>query len=541
MYQKQVKTLISNILNDKKFKSILEINFLTFDTELFLEELHIEKFDYIRKRNIIDFKPDEIHNEYDLIIGILPIGLKKTITLDKYKLPANYDLILKSTNYLSTNGLGLYLVEPSFFWTSTGRTIINVLNHNNFYISSCFHLPQGILKNSNLRPYLIGIERNITENLFIADIDNEDNIEIISKNFALLKNSNNIETGKILNISDFEDFSSERIKKEKDIILQHYENVNFISFEKIIDSLTVLKTIDQIKDDENALLLSKQGKISFSINPKNPSNNFLIKINKEFALSDYIVILFKSNLGELLINSIKVGITIPYIRKNDLLKLNIPLPELEKQKEIVMVNKNFQKLKSKINEIENELSLNLNNAELIHEKIQDTLNKINDISDNDRIVYFLRQGESEFIEFKESFALNVKEKFIDNNIELSALKTIVAFLNTDGGILLIGVDDNSNIKGVDYEIQNYFKNSEDKYLLYIKDKIKTKIGIEFIKYIKYRIVSIQERKILFFEIERSKIPCCYEEKDFYIRVNPATEKIAGKKLIEYLFNKYNLN
>ena len=46
----------------------------------------------------------------------------------------------------------------------------------------------------------------------------------------------------------------------------------------------------------------------------------------------------------------------------------------------------------------------------------------------------LISGESQTIEFKESFGRE-------------SIETVVAFANTKGGIVLIGVDDNGNIKG----------------------------------------------------------------------------------------------
>ena len=47
----------------------------------------------------------------------------------------------------------------------------------------------------------------------------------------------------------------------------------------------------------------------------------------------------------------------------------------------------------------------------------------------------LRSGESLTVEFKESF-------------DRESLETVVAFANTRGGIILIGVDNNGIVKGI---------------------------------------------------------------------------------------------
>ena len=53
-----------------------------------------------------------------------------------------------------------------------------------------------------------------------------------------------------------------------------------------------------------------------------------------------------------------------------------------------------------------------------------------------------------------------REKYISE----ATLKTIAAFLNTKGGDLLIGVDDNSMITGIDNELYKLHKGNKDKFL-----------------------------------------------------------------------------
>ena len=78
------------------------------------------------------------------------------------------------------------------------------------------------------------------------------------------------------------------------------------------------------------------------------------------------------------------------------------------------------------------------------------------LPDADRIRGKIRDGESKVIEFKETLSLDVKQNIKAKYIIESALKTVVAFLNTEGGTLLIGVNDNGEILGMDYEIQTIF-------------------------------------------------------------------------------------
>src|SRR3989344_669408 len=56
----------------------------------------------------------------------------------------------------------------------------------------------------------------------------------------------------------------------------------------------------------------------------------------------------------------------------------------------------------------------------------------------EEILGIIKKGESEKIEFKSSLRINLYTNEIDRKIESSSLKTLGAFMNSNGGILLIG-------------------------------------------------------------------------------------------------------
>jgi ATP-dependent DNA helicase RecG len=65
--------------------------------------------------------------------------------------------------------------------------------------------------------------------------------------------------------------------------------------------------------------------------------------------------------------------------------------------------------------------------------------------DKEEILHIIKQGENETIEFKTSFGKEV-------------IESIVAFSNTKGGKIIVGVNDNKNIAGIsvaDESIQNW--------------------------------------------------------------------------------------
>jgi len=67
----------------------------------------------------------------------------------------------------------------------------------------------------------------------------------------------------------------------------------------------------------------------------------------------------------------------------------------------------------------------------------------------EEVLELIKKGESEKIEFKSTLRTNLYTKEIDKKIELSVLKTINAFLNSNGGTLLIGVNDKGELLGTE--------------------------------------------------------------------------------------------
>ena len=75
--------------------------------------------------------------------------------------------------------------------------------------------------------------------------------------------------------------------------------------------------------------------------------------------------------------------------------------------------------------------------------------------ENQDVFEIINQGENSSCEFKETlrFCLNQLKKM--DYVEESVLKTIAAFLNTSGGDLFIGVNDNKEIKGLDKDYKTF--------------------------------------------------------------------------------------
>ena len=109
----------------------------------------------------------------------------------------------------------------------------------------------------------------------------------------------------------------------------------------------------------------------------------------------------------------------------------------------------------------------------------------------------IAQGEGEFIEFKSTLRWNLKAEKKDKNITHAITKTIAAFLNSDGGILLVGVADDGEVLGLDAD---RFEN-EDKMLLFLTDTIKTQLGTLHLEHINFHTETIAGKDMLRVDVQ----------------------------------------
>ena len=145
----------------------------------------------------------------------------------------------------------------------------------------------------------------------------------------------------------------------------------------------------------------------------------------------------------------------------------------------------------------------------------------------------IESGESARIEFKSTVRWNLKKDCADKAIEIAWLKTVVAFLNTDGGTLLIGVSDDGQILGTE---KDGFVN-EDKLLLHVNNLIKQHIGLDTASYIQFSAVKIENKTVLPIECGSASEPVFLkigDAEDFYVRLGPGSRKLSTREVLAYL-------
>ena len=148
----------------------------------------------------------------------------------------------------------------------------------------------------------------------------------------------------------------------------------------------------------------------------------------------------------------------------------------------------------------------------------------------------IKQGEGRELEFKSTLRWNLKSNRAGKEIELAWLKSIVAYLNGEGGVVLIGVADDGSLLGLQAD---GFQN-EDKLMLHFNNLINQHIGLEYSRFVHAHILVSGDHPVLVIECQPARVPVYLkngEEETFFIRVGPSSRKLAPSKVIDYLKEK----
>jgi hypothetical protein len=230
--------------------------------------------------------------------------------------------------------------------------------------------------------------------------------------------------------------------------------------------------------------------------------------------------------------------TPPRLNREQVRLLPVALPELDTQERISTNIRKLAELRLMVDELAQNISVNPVSSASMTQQVDDALAVFGRLSAEDHVVSLIRQGESKTVEFKQTFSLDIADNQKKPYLEDMVIKTIAAFLNSDGGDLLVGVSDDCQLTGINFEIEKLHKSSRDDFLKHFKNRFKTRIGEQFYPRVNYGIVEVGENAVFRISCRPSDIEVFVDEKDFYVRTNPATDKLDGQKLLEYVKHRF---
>jgi predicted HTH transcriptional regulator len=122
-------------------------------------------------------------------------------------------------------------------------------------------------------------------------------------------------------------------------------------------------------------------------------------------------------------------------------------------------------------------------------------------------------------------------------------KTIAAFLNTEGGDLLIGVADDRSVLGIEADALN----DEDKFMLHLSQIARNTRGDRASTCVGPRTQIVKGKTVCVVTCQRSPEPVFMKTKDmpedgkgdFYVRSGPGTVKLSVEDAEQYIRTRFS--
>lgn len=149
----------------------------------------------------------------------------------------------------------------------------------------------------------------------------------------------------------------------------------------------------------------------------------------------------------------------------------------------------------------------------------------------------LSEGEHEWLEFKSTFRWDINQNKVNKNIEKAIMKTIVAFMNSGGGQLLMGVDDLGNIVGLEADYGSLPKSNADGFQNHFNNVFHSMIGPGFRQFVELAIQKVGDKECCLVKVLASGKPAYLkfdEQEEFYIRTGNGTTSLKLSEAASYI-------
>jgi ATP-dependent Lon protease len=155
------------------------------------------------------------------------------------------------------------------------------------------------------------------------------------------------------------------------------------------------------------------------------------------------------------------------------------------------------------------------------------------------IADLIATGEGGRVEFKQTARVNLATKQSDKIIELMVIKSVAAFMNGNGGTLLVGVIDTGEIFGIERDLKTLgSKQNRDGFELWLTGLLDNMLGPTATSNVSISFQEFPEGTVCRIDIHRGKKPTFVRggkgEADLYVRLNNSTRLLNTADALEYV-------
>jgi hypothetical protein len=180
--------------------------------------------------------------------------------------------------------------------------------------------------------------------------------------------------------------------------------------------------------------------------------------------------------------------------------------------------------------------------ETLNERIEERqlrlfLTTIRKIGDLRSISELIKLPESSRLEYKSTFQWDVNQDRKNEDLRINVLKTLAAFLNSEGGTLIIGVENNGNIFGLEKDLSLLSQGNQDQFEQTIINLVCNCMGIRSTKFFTTRFEIIEGKQVCAIDVKKSTKPVFVKDKkglEFYIRAGNTSKPLDIPEIYNHL-------
>ncbi len=149
--------------------------------------------------------------------------------------------------------------------------------------------------------------------------------------------------------------------------------------------------------------------------------------------------------------------------------------------------------------------------------------------------------EREGIEFKASLRWDRRLLKVNRELEKSVMKTVAAFLNSEGGHLVIGVEDNGEVLGLSYDYETIQRKDPDGFENHFTQVFRSMIGPELRRFVHLHFHNKEGKDVCIVRVLPSTKPAYLaldNREEFFIRTGNTTSSLNFSEAHAYIRSRW---
>jgi hypothetical protein len=153
------------------------------------------------------------------------------------------------------------------------------------------------------------------------------------------------------------------------------------------------------------------------------------------------------------------------------------------------------------------------------------------------VMQLIAGGETRTVGFKSSMRYDMKEQRINRDLAKAVAKELAGFMNSEGGTLLLGVDDDRQVVGLEKDLETIPGRDLDGFERCFHETVSNYCGRESLEYIENaQFVNVYDKTIFVIKVSRSPRPIYFVDGErvlLHTRIGNETRPLNTKEAIEY--------